>query len=400
MKIIQINLGNFGSTGGIAKGINSVARSMGMETCMSYPWDPNNRELEKNDILIGNKFGRKASRKLARLTSCNGCFSVFSTIAFLIRMNRYNPDIIHLHNLHNSYINLPILFRYIKKHNVNVVWTLHDCWAFTGQCPHFTAVKCGRWKSGCHDCSQYKSYPESLNDNSKRMWWLKRKWFTRVENMTIVTPSAWLAGLVKESFLQEYPVRTINNGIDLNAFKPTVGDFRQKNGIPDDKYIVLGVAFDWGYRKGLDVFVELEKRLNDKYKIVLVGTDENIDMQLPANIISIHRTQNQKELAEIYTSADVFVNPTREENYPTVNMEAIACGTPVLTFKTGGSPEIIDEKCGSVVACDDIDSLQSEICRICETRPYSREYCLKKSQSFDQNKKFKEYIELYETLNV
>lgn len=400
MKIIQINLGNFGSTGGIARGINAVARSMGMETRMSYPWDPNNRNTEKYDIQIGNEFGRKASRKLARVMSYNGCFSVFSTISFLSKLGRYNPDVIHLHNLHNSYINLPILFRYIKKHNINVVWTLHDCWAFTGQCPHFTLVKCGRWKTGCYNCSQYKSYPESLNDNSKRMWKLKRKWFTGVKNMTIVTPSRWLAGLVKESFLQEYPIRIINNGIDSKAFKPTESNFRKKNEISDEKYVVLGVAFDWGYRKGLDVFLELEKRLDDKYNIVLVGTDENIDGQLPANIISVHRTQNQKELAEIYSAADVFVNPTREENYPTVNMEALACGTPVLTFQTGGSPESIDETCGNVVACDDINLLQSEIRRICETRPYSKEDCLKKAKNFDQNKKFKEYIELYKNLNV
>lgn len=186
----------------------------------------------------------------------------------------------------------------------------------------------------------------------------------------------------------------INNGIDLSVFKPIENDFRKKNGLIGKK-IVLGVAFGWGVRKGLDVFIELAKRLSDDYQIVLVGTDNYVDKQLPANIISIHRTQNQKELAEIYTAADVFVNPTREENYPTVNMEAIACGTPVVTFRTGGSPEIPDETCGSVVDCDDIDAMESEIQRICEEKPYSVAACLKRAKSFDLNDRFEEYVELY-----
>ena len=213
--------------------------------------------------------------------------------------------------------------------------------------------------------------------------------------MTIVTPSEWLAGLVKQSFLRKYPVKVINNGIDLNIFKPTESDFRKKYAL-ENKYIVLGVAFGWGKRKGLDVFIELANRLDkEKYKIVLVGTDDNVDKLLPDNIISIHRTQNQTELAEIYTAADVFANPTREENYPTVNMESVACGTPVVTFNTGGSPEIIDETCGAIAEKDDTDSMYNEIIRICETKPYSEEACLKKANNFDAWRKFENYVQLY-----
>lgn len=217
--------------------------------------------------------------------------------------------------------------------------------------------------------------------------------------MTIVTPSEWLASLVKESYLKYYPVKVINNGIDLNVFKPTESDFRKKYAL-ENKYIVLGVAFGWGRRKGLDVFVELARRLDkEKYKVVLVGTDDNVDKLLPENIISIHRTQNQTELAEIYTAADVFANPTREENYPTVNMESVACGTPVVTFNTGGSPEMLDETCGAAVAKDDNDAMYNEIIRICEAKPYSLEACIKKAKGFDKNEKFGEYIRLYEVLN-
>jgi glycosyltransferase involved in cell wall biosynthesis len=229
------------------------------------------------------------------------------------------------------------------------------------------------------------------------MWRLKKKWFTGVEDMTIVTPSQWLAGLVKESILKDYTVKVIHNGIDLSIFKSMPNNFREKYGIPENKKILLGVAFGWGIRKGLDVFLELEKRLDPhKYQIVLVGTDDKVDKQLPAGIISIHRTQNQQELAEIYTAADLFVNPTREENYPTVNMESLACGTPVLTFRTGGSPEILDENTGAVVDCDDIDALEQEIVRICDKKPHSMEACLTRAKSFDMNERFEEYIKLYE----
>lgn len=203
--------------------------------------------------------------------------------------------------------------------------------------------------------------------------------------------------LVKQSFLKDYPVRVIHNGIDLDVFKPTYGDFRKRYGIPVSKHILLGVAFGWDRRKGLDVFVELSRRLDpQQFQIVLVGTNERVDTQLPENIISIHRTHDQKELAEIYTAADVFVNPTREENYPTVNMESIACGTPVLTFRTGGSPECLDDTCGCVVDCDDVDALEWEIYQICEQKNYTIVDCVKKAQNFDMYQQYKEYIYLYE----
>ena len=212
-----------------------------------------------------------------------------------------------------------------------------------------------------------------------------------------MTPSMWLAELVGQSFLKDHPIHVINNGIDLDVFKPTESDFRKKNGLKNKK-IVLGVSFGWDGRKGLDVFIELSKKLPDLYKILLVGTDKKTDQFLPGNILSIHRTQDQYELAEIYTAADIFVIPTREENYPTVNMEALASGTPVLSFRTGGSCEMLDEACGSVVDCDDIDSLEREIVRICTEKPYSRESCLKKSREFDQNDRLKEYVNLYEKI--
>ena len=222
----------------------------------------------------------------------------------------------------------------------------------------------------------------------------KKKLFENLD-LTIVTPSWWLADIVRQSFFKEYPIKIIHNGIDLDVFKPVKSSFQQKYNIENRK-IILGVSFEWEERKGLDIFVKLAKRLPSDYKIVLVGTDTKIDKRLPEEILSIHRTQNQEELAEIYSAADVFVNPTREDNYPTVNMEAVSCGTPVITFRTGGSPETLDESCGVVVNYNDIDTLEKEIVRICVDKPYSVEQCVNKAQEFDKNKKFKEYTELYE----
>ena len=377
--------------------IAAEARKQGHEVYTCCPKSRSNlKKKVDHQILIGNIFSRNLHIKLAKLTGYNGCFSILSTWNYLRKIKKISPDLIHLHNLHNCYINLPMLFKFIKKYNIRVIWTLHDCWSFTGQCPYFTLAKCEKWKIGCYECQSYREYPQSRVDKTQKMWKLKKKWFTGINNMTIVTPSQWLADLVKQSFLKDYPVQVINNGIDLETFKPISSDFRQRYNISESQYVLLGVAFGWGKRKGLDVFVELSKRLDDKrYRIVLVGTDDSVDKVLPKNIISIHRTQNQNELAEIYSAADLFVNPTREENYPTVNMESIACGTPVLTFRTGGSSEILDDKTGYVVDADDIDDLEKQIVCICTKQVFSEDDCLERAMKFANNIKFQEYINLY-----
>lgn len=397
MRIVQINGGAKGSTGKIMMGIAEVARAQGHEVMCASPITTTNRDAGEDCgyYRIGTFNSRRLNVALARITGFNGCFAWFETYKLLKKIDEFKPDIIHFHNLHDSYINLPMLFSYIKKHNVPTVWTLHDCWAFTGQCPYFTIAKCDKWKTGCYGCPQYKAYPSSLYDNTKRMWQLKKKWFTGVKNMTIVTPSEWLAGLARESYLKQYPIEVINNGIDLNVFKPTHSNFREQYGIPGDKYIVLGVSFAWGYRKGLDCFVEMAEKLGERYQIVLVGTDNEIDKNLPQSIISIHRTQNQKELAEIYSAADVFAMPTREENYPTVNMEAIACGIPVVTFRTGGSPEMLNEKVDRVVPVDDVKEMVSEIKNIC-TRAGDKGR-MNGLDRLSMEIKFREYITLYNT---
>lgn len=395
MKVLQINtVYGEGSTGRIVKGIYEACLRSDIDSICAYRCSRNGIEHGAHTVEISSKFDSRLHGFLARATMFKGCFSYFKTRKFLKKVEEYSPDIIHLHNLHGSYVNIPLIFKHIKKNHIPVVWTLHDCWPFTAICPHFQIAKCDKWKQGCNNCPQRKKYSSSAVDFTAKVWKLKKKWFSGVENLTIVTPSIWLSELVKESFLNEYPVRVVYNGIDTEVFRPVSSDFRFKNHL-ENKKIILGVAFDWGYAKGLDVFVELSRRLPNDYSIVLVGTNETVEANLPEDIISIRRTNNQKELAEIYSAADVFVNPTREEVLGLVNLEALSCGTPVITFNAGGSPECIDDTCGSVVDIDDIDSLEIEIKRICCEKPYSIENCVLRANTFSYDKKLEEYIEIY-----
>lgn len=399
MKILEINSVPYGSTCRIMLGIKKVAEEKGIrvDTASGYSYHPV-KDLPADHYAVGGVVNKSVHMLLARFTGLHGCFSWLATKKLLQKMDREQYDIVHLHNLHGWYINLPMLFGYIKKHHIRTVWTLHDCWTMTGQCPYFNMAKCDKWKTGCGHCPQTGIYPKTYVDISARMWHMKRGWFTGVEDMTLVTPSQWLAGLVKQSYLKDYPVLVINNGIDLSVFKPTPSDFRKRCGIEGrgGKFLILGVSFGWSKYKGFDVFIELSKRLDtEKYQIVLVGIDDKTEKLLPENIISIHRTQNQRELAEIYTAADLFVNPTREDNFPTVNMEALACGTPVVTFRSCGSPETVDETCGVVVPYDDVAAMQSEIERICETAPYTAADCCRHAARFESGMQFQKYMDIY-----
>lgn len=376
-------------------GVKYAAQACGIrvDTASGYSYHPI-KEIPEDHIAIGGAMDKLLHTWCAKATGYHGCFSHIATWRLLRKIKKEKYDLIHFHNIHGWYLNLPMITRYIKKHRMKVIWTLHDCWSFTGQCPHYTMIGCGKWKTHCRACPQCKEYPEVHVDRSDRMFDLKKQWFSGMD-ATLVAPSQWLADQVKQSFLKEYPVRIIHNGIDLDVFQPADSDFRQRYHC-ENKKIVLGVALGWSAKKGLDVFGVLASRLPEDYQIVLVGGNAQTDRQLPSDVISIHRTQNQRELAEIYTSADVFVNPTREDTFPTVNLEALACGTPVITFCTGGSPEMLDETCGSVVECDDADALEKEIIRICTDKPYTHEACMKRAGEFDAQARFRDYVRLYE----
>lgn len=393
MKVIQINTSyGIGSTGKIC---NSVAKLLDKDGVEHLTIVSQGRTETANTVKIKNKPYYKIQALKSRIFGNYGFNSSSATKEIIRQIKEFSPDIVHLHNIHGHNVNLKMLFTFFKKNpEIKLFWTFHDCWAFTAYCPHYTMAKCYKWQSECSHCKQRKEYSWFF-DKSKKLFNRKKQLFTGL-NLTIITPSEWLAGEVKKSFMKDYPVKVINNGIDLSVFKPTESDFREKHGIDKDKFALLGVAFGWGVKKGLDVFIELSKRLDkNKYSIVLVGTNDETDKLLPKDIISIHRTQNQTELAEIYTACDLFVNPTREEVLGLVNIEANACGTPVLTFNSGGSPECINTESGIVVECDDIDGMEKEINRIRKEKLFTKEGCVLRAEEFDANKKFKEYTNLY-----
>ena len=395
MKVVQINATcGVGSTGKIGVGISQVLEEHKIENYILYS---SKGSGYKYGISCANDTYIKNQALKSRILGNYGFNSQKATRRIIEELERMNPDIVHIHNIHGHDCNLETLFTYLKKSKVKIVWTFHDCWAFTAYCPHFTMAKCDKWKTKCSQCIQRKEY-SWIFDRSSYLYKKKKELFQGLD-LTIVTPSKWLADLVKQSFLKEYPVEVINNGIDLETFQPIDSNFREKHELKDKK-LILGVSFDWSIKKGMDVFLELSKRLSDDYKIILVGTNDEVDKNLPKNILSIHRTQSQSELAEIYAAVDFFINPTREDTFPTVNMEAIACGTPVITFQTGGSPEIIDETCGSVIACDDVDAFEKEILRVCTGNVYRKEDCVKKATEFEQKERFKEYLDLYERVIV
>ena len=390
-RIVQINTTcGVGSTGKIAVSISELLTQKGIENEILFSTATNGYN---KGIACGNARDIKVQALKSRILGNYGFNSRRETKRIIAELERFSPSAVLLHNIHGHDCNLEMLFSYFKERNIKLFWTFHDCWAFTGYCTHFTYAKCVRWKTGCHHCPQRKQYSWFF-DRSESLYRKKKQLFSGLD-LTIITPSQWLADLVKESFLSEYPVKVIHNGIDLTVFQPTPGNFREKYNIPAEKYVLLGVAFGWGVRKGLDVFIELSKRLDPpKYQIVLVGTDDAVDRQLPGNVISIHRTQNQQELAGIYAAADLFLNPTREDNYPTVNMEAQACGTPVVTFSTGGSMEMVDARCGFTVQTDDLAALERAIVRGCNEKEKLSSACLKYAESFDKNEKFAELVNL------
>lgn len=374
--------------------IADCARRQGHLLRRAYPLSFRTLPRKEGDIIVCSRFENRLNQRLVRLTGLIGCFSALRTRRLIRRIKKFSPDIIHIHNIHSSFVNLRLLFRYIKKSGVRVIWTLHDCWGFTGKCAHFTAAGCDGWRRGCGGCPELREYPSIRPDRSAYLLKKKKEWFDGVPDMTLVTPSEWLADLARESFLGKYPIRVIHNGVDTSVFLPTEGDFRERYSV-GERYLLLGVSLDWGERKGLGAFIELARRLGDGYRVALVGVDASTP-SLPENVIAIERTSSREELAEIYTAADLFVNPTLEDTFPTVNLEALACGTPVLTYRTGGSAEMLTDSVGVSVERGDLDALEREVRRICTERPFTASDCVARAAEFSAEARFAEYVALYE----
>lgn len=396
MKVLQINsVCGIGSTGRIATDIHQILLDQGHESYIAY-----GRGLPMNcdsAIRIGTKYDNYAHVALTRIYDKHGFGSKKATKEFIKKVEELNPDVIHLHNIHGYYINIELLFDYLKKADKPVIWTLHDCWAFTGHCAYFDFVHCNKWNVECDKCPQKKTYPASLIfDNSKNNYVMKKEIFTGIKNMTIVTPSKWLKKIVKYSFLGGYNIKVINNGIDLQAFRHTESDFRDRYEL-ENKFVILGVASVWDSRKGFDYFIELSKRLEDDEVIVLVGLSEKQIKKLPENIIGIARTNSVKELVEIYSASSVFVNSTLEDNFPTTNLESIACGTPIISFATGGSVESVDNSYGYIVKKGDIEELLEKLrlVKAIGKTSYSNNAVLNARTLYRNTDRFQDYLDIY-----
>lgn len=399
MKILQVNTVIRGSSvGRIMADLYEIIKASGNEARVAVGREPMPEGYE--GILIGNKgdFYRHVVKNFLQGEAGFGSAEV--TRRFLAWVDKEKPDLIHLHNIHGFYLQVELLFEYIKKRNIPVVWTLHDCWSFTGHCAYYDFAACEKWKTGCHTCMQHaKVYPYAIfKDNTTVSYTRKRKAFCGVENLTIVTPSHWLKGQVEQSFLKEYPVTVIPNGVDLSVFTPVIDQNEDKSDTNGIKTI-LGVANIWELRKGLVYFEKLAKDLPDDYRVELIGVSKKQKKELHkkygSKMIARERTANAVELVEAYRNAAVFVNATLEDNFPTTNLEALACGTPVVTYATGGSGEAVTKETGIVVRRGSYDKLLEAVLEAAAGR-FSKEACFMRAKEFDKKTRYEEYLKLYE----
>jgi len=398
-RLLHVNTAlNSGSHGRICEQISALASQKGWETTIVHSARYVNKS-QFDDIQVTKHLDEIWHGIRSYLFDNHGLNSGCQTKTLIKKIQQLQPNVIHLHNIHGYYLNYKVLFSFLAKSKIPVVWTLHDCWSMTGHCAQFEQYGCEKWKTGCHDCAYVKKeYPRAIIDRSQRNYLIKRQCFTSVENMTVVPVSHWLANLVRRSFLAKYPIKVINNGIDIDKFRPKKNDDLRRKIAGDKKTIILGVASTWDADKGIQDFVELSQ-ISD-CQIVMVGVKDSLKKKLPKSIITIARTNSQEELAEYYSVADVFVNPTYKDTFPTVNIEAMACGTPVVTYQTGGSPESVTKETGIVVAKGDFNNLRQAIEAVqANGKHYYSTNCRERAvKYYNKDDRFKDYIELYENI--
>lgn len=406
MKLLQINpvLRTSTSTGRIIREIGDTAMASGWESYIAYSEGRDGKmECTSHTVPVGDRMSVAFHGLATRMFDRHGLASTEATRKFIKDIESIDPDVIHIHNIHGYFLNYEILFDWLSHCGKQVIWTVHDCWLFTGHCYHYMNAGCDKWKYGCGQCPQTREFPKSwLIDRSAKNWRDKKNAFCSIpsDKMTIVTVSDWLKGEMQQSFLKDFRYKVIHNGIDTEVFKPSDGTVvRRRYGIGDRK-MYMGAASIWSTAKGLDDFISMASMLTPQEVIVLVGLDKNQMARMPANIIGIPRTSDVHELAELYSAADAFLNLTYQDNYPTVNLESISCGTPVVTYRTGGSPESVTSQCGMVTDCGDVAQALAAARKIAATdrsvwRDNCRAYGL---ANFRKADRYADYIKLYKEL--
>lgn len=395
MKVLIINtLCGSGSTGKIVSDLYKMLKFHGHQVKVAYAHGtPTNVGLSDTFRITG-KIGYYVHNMLTQLTDRAGFFSTIETLRFIKYMETYSPDVIHLHNIHGYYINIKLLFEYLQRKNLPVIWTLHDCWAFTGHCYHYSFQGCNKWLDQCYSCPLKHRYPKSLFlDQSRRNYKDKKKLFTSLSQLQIVTPSVWLKSQVEKSFLGRFNCQAIYNGIDLGIFYPQGINRKEEYGIPEEKKLLLAVSFVWSKTKGLDDLILLNTKIDHSlYQLMIVGLDPQQIETLPSDIIKVARTSSVKELAEIYTMADVFINPSYEETMGMVTAEALACGTPAIVYNKTAVPEVVDEKSGIVVEAGDVDAIVQNVPKAIGLK---KEHVIERAKNFERNQQYEKYYKLY-----
>ncbi len=397
MKVIQVNsVCGSGSTGRLAVQISDALNVNGIENYIAYGHGESSRS---NTFKFGNMIDAHLHSFLSRKFCAQGYGSYFTTGALIRYIKRVKPDVVHLHNIHGHYVNFRRLFRYLKKINCHVVWTFHDCWPMTGKCTHFTAAGCNKWMSQCMQCPQLGTYPDSCRDRSYQNYLDKKRFFLMPEKLHIVTVSQWLKKIVERSFLKDKDIRCIYNGIDVGGFCPTESTIRQEYGIID-KFVILGVANPWNNRKGYDKFIELARRLDANSVLVMVGVTEEQKATLPDRVIGITKTDNQQQLAQWYTAADVLINLSVEETFGLVVAEALACGTPAIVIDSTACPEVVTETTGIVIDQCEPEQLDCALATIrTKGKSFYTHQCVARAQSeFPMEKMQMQYCALYREL--
>ena len=395
MHIVMINVvSGTGGTGRICTDLADLLHASGHRCTVFYGRETVPDRYADLSVRVGGPLGVKTHALLARMTDSAGWHSKTATRHMIRQIEALRPDVIHLHNLHGYYLDCETLFEYLKGAGIPVVWTLHDCWPFTGHCAHYDYRGCTRWQTGCEDCPAKRDYPASLFlDRSKAHYVKKKALFTGVEPLTLAAVSDWMKDQAARSFLKDYPITRIYNGVDRRFFHPDPGDERQVLGIGQRK-MFLGLAAPWTKRKGFDFFIRLAGQLREDEVIVMAGLGKDQIARMPKGIIGLERILDPARLARLYSAADVVLNPSFEESFGMVTAEALACGTPVIVQNTTASPEMVDETCGRVLQRGDLEGLRGTVDDLLR-QAIPQEACLKRAERFDRERNGQRYLDLY-----